>query len=812
MGFTSLENQYISASFGQLVQISGSALGDGNGAELSSSVLEITASHAIQANSVTSASHAVSADSADSAISASYAATASVLLGSVVSSSYADNALSSSYATFAQNADEANDLVITVKNVSGGTLAIGTAVHPVGVTGENIQVVTASADEPSNMPAIAVLSQEISNNASGTAIINGRLIGINTANLIAGAPVYVSNGGSFTAIKPTGSSLIQNIGTAAKINASEGEIILQGSGRANDVPNIPQGQAWVGNASGVATPTNTSSFVVTTANTASYVAGANVVGTVASATSASHALFADSAGDLVSTARLNITDITASNATFTSASIGYLQTITGSAKIIGDAFIILNNNTPTERYAGVKVQDSGSAGVTASFQFDGQTNDWFYEYTGSDPLNFGVTMFGPEYGTKGSPTYLTNNKLPKGDGGHHLNDSNITDDGSTVTVNAGTTTNFAINGAASPAQYGNIQIYTNESSYPGNIYVAYQINNGSGFDAQLEITSYSGLDGSNPVYRLRGGADNGTDGNTIISSDTSTGFAKHHKQSIFQSPVTMSGALSASAASFGVRSTSDFVYIDGNEQDALEVIGSVFMGSVSQRSGNPYNSFVQGEFNTLAGGGTGNMAIIGARQSSATGNTQHGVIAGGLSNTVTESERFFIGGGDTNAISTSNNSAIIGGTNNTIAAGHTGSVILGGGSITSDAADTVYVPHFKVSGNSTFTGSAVFNISSLSIASTTASMDCSSANAFTLTLAAGADTHLDATNIQSGQVINLQVTQDAVTPGTISFAPEFKFPGGTVFTGSTSASNIDVLTFISFDGTNLLSTGLKNFS
>lgn len=65
MGFTSLENQFISASFGQLVQISGSALGDGNGAELSSSILEITASHAIQTNNATSASHAVSADSAD---------------------------------------------------------------------------------------------------------------------------------------------------------------------------------------------------------------------------------------------------------------------------------------------------------------------------------------------------------------------------------------------------------------------------------------------------------------------------------------------------------------------------------------------------------------------------------------------------------------------------------------------------------------------------------------------------------------------------------------------------------------------------
>ena len=59
------------------------------------------------------------------------------------------------------------------------------------------------------------------------------------------------------------------------------------------------------------------------------------------------------------------------------ASFQYLQSITGSAKIIGDAYIILNNNTPTERYAGIAVYDSGSAGVTASLEFDGQNNDWF---------------------------------------------------------------------------------------------------------------------------------------------------------------------------------------------------------------------------------------------------------------------------------------------------------------------------------------------------------------------------------------------------------------------------------------------------
>jgi len=51
---------------------------------------------------------------------------------------------------------QAEDLVITVKNTSGVTLPAGTAVKATGVTGENITIVSASADNPSLMPAILV--------------------------------------------------------------------------------------------------------------------------------------------------------------------------------------------------------------------------------------------------------------------------------------------------------------------------------------------------------------------------------------------------------------------------------------------------------------------------------------------------------------------------------------------------------------------------------------------------------------------------------------------------------------------------------
>lgn len=156
---------------------------------------------------------------------------------------------------------EAEDLVITVKNTSGGTLAKGTAVHAVSVTGENVDVIAASNVSGTDMPAIGLLSEEITNNASGTCIIQGRETGIDTSNLVAGAPVYVHTNGTLTATKPTGSALIQNIGTAAKINASDGEIIIQGSGRVNDLPNITEGYLWVGDGDGVPEEFSTGSFV-----------------------------------------------------------------------------------------------------------------------------------------------------------------------------------------------------------------------------------------------------------------------------------------------------------------------------------------------------------------------------------------------------------------------------------------------------------------------------------------------------------------------------------------------------------------------
>jgi len=116
----------------------------------------------------------------------------------------------------------------------------------------------------------------------------------------------------------------------------------------------------------------------------------------------------------------------------------------------------------------------------------------------------------------------------------------------------------------------------------------------------------------------------------------------------------------------------------------------------------------------------------------------------------------------------------------------------------------------SVIGNSIFTGSLRGNVVPITITSNTASMDCSLGNFFTLTLAGGgANTRLVATNIQPGETISLRVTQNTTT-GSISYPSYIKFPNFGNYSASLSPNAIDILTFITFDSTNLFGVNVKN--
>ena len=102
------------------------------------------------------------------------------------------------------------------------------------------------------------------------------------------------------------------------------------------------------------------------------------------------------------------------------------------------------------------------------------------------------------------------------------------------------------------------------------------------------------------------------------------------------------------------------------------------------------------------------------------------------------------------------------------------------------------------------------NVVVLTTAASATTMDCSLGNFFTLAMPSGGFTNLTATNITAGQTISVKITQNA-TPSSLSFAPAIVFNNASPFVVSSGAGQVDVITFISFDGTSLQATGLNDF-
>ena len=653
---------------------------------------------------------------------------------------------------------QAEDLVITVKNQSGVTLPAGTAVKATGVTGENITIVSASADNPSLMPAIGVLNEQLTNNSTGECYIAGRLENINTSNLVAGAAVYVDINGGLTATKPSGSSLIQNIGIAAKINATEGELVIQGSGRSNDVPNIPQGQIWVGNSSGVATPTSTGSFAKIDENN-------------------------------TFTGNQTFNNITVNG----TGSFAYIQSVTGSAKVIGDAFIILNNDTPTERYAGIKVYDSGSANNTSSFQYDGSTDDWFFEKDVLGTAEYGIALFGPEYTTKGTPTYNTNNTIPKGTGGHHLNDSNITDDGSTVSI----TGDLSVSGAYKGFDSGSFAILNQSNTFTNGL----QLASGSStyFKSVVDVPPFvaPSFDGYRTFVNAPNSAVAGTPYPvTQFSYANFPGYGNQYSSSLLFEATT---ANYATGSEFGINGKEIYWQMRSDGESAgnrarmrLRDIGTG--ASKFSLDANTIQVGVSSNTQTIDWGNSGtNFLIVGNQFDFETNvNYKSGfniTSDAPISSSTYVSASAFIGDGSQ-------------------LSGVAGGIFIQTGSYYSTTNDLEVTGSFNVKGG--IGGSNV----DLTITSQTASVDLSLSNTFTLQLVNATDTHLDVSSFSGeGQSINVLVKQPAGAgeSGSISFSPDFKFGQGYEFVPTPTNGAEDIISFTRF-GNSLYGTYINNFS
>ena len=159
------------------------------------------------------------------------------------------------------SANSVEKVVISGKNNAGALVPKGTPVYIVGTVGSTntVEFDVADASDSSKMPAVGVTADDSNNNGFVDIITGGFLTHFSTSTIDGQTPVhnqtvYIKSGGGLTLTKPTGTNLIQNIGKVSRIG-NTGSIVVSSILRTNDVPNIANGYAWVGNGSGVATPT-----------------------------------------------------------------------------------------------------------------------------------------------------------------------------------------------------------------------------------------------------------------------------------------------------------------------------------------------------------------------------------------------------------------------------------------------------------------------------------------------------------------------------------------------------------------------------
>ena len=134
---------------------------------------------------------------------------------------------------------------------AGEALSAGDAVYISGISGNKTVVSKADANDASKMPAFGIAKEDANQNSNVTIINFGELSNLDTSAFSEGDELFVSTtAGVLTDTPPTGeSSLLQKIAKVTRSHASTGSITVMGAGRTNAVPNLNEGNLFVGNAS-----------------------------------------------------------------------------------------------------------------------------------------------------------------------------------------------------------------------------------------------------------------------------------------------------------------------------------------------------------------------------------------------------------------------------------------------------------------------------------------------------------------------------------------------------------------------------------
>jgi hypothetical protein len=139
--------------------------------------------------------------------------------------------------------------------------------------------------------------------------------------------------------------------------------------------------------------------------------------------------------------------------------------ISQSTLDIGTNIITVNTLTPGTRFGGLSVIDSGSSPQrSGSLFFDSINDQWIFVHQNTaGGITSSVVLMGPAtFNNIGNETSLTQNRLLKGAGLEHITDSQITDNGITVSITNGLSvgTNLTASNATITGLTANQAVFT----------------------------------------------------------------------------------------------------------------------------------------------------------------------------------------------------------------------------------------------------------------------------------------------------------------------------------------------------------------
>ena len=286
------------------------------------------------------------------------------------------------------------------KNVTGAQINKGTVVRIVGSVGDNPLIAPANLlTEGASSNTLGFATQNIPNDDFGMVITEGILIGVNTSGMTAGDLLYLGANGTFTTTPPVAPNHGVRLGEVLRVQQNQGSIYVRVDNgielnEAHDVIYtgithgdllIRSGSVWKNSKS------LEGNYVVT--------------------------------GSLTVTQNLTVLG---------SSSLIY---VTSSQLAVSASTISVNVFEPAERFGGLKVYDSGSSSATASLLWDSLNNHWIYQNVSGSNYSGGMLLSGPRNtGSLGDEPTLINGRIAKSVGGDHLDNSIISETGTTITI------------------------------------------------------------------------------------------------------------------------------------------------------------------------------------------------------------------------------------------------------------------------------------------------------------------------------------------------------------------------------------------